>query len=54
MRLYAYATRYEIHDYELGDIPKLERDMSVYDKNNFLPGTFHYDPTAPVGSARTC
>lgn len=44
MRLYAYATRYEIHDYELGDIPKLERDMSVYDKNNFLPGTFHYDP----------
>lgn len=44
MRLYAYNTRYEIHDYELGTIPKLEHDMSIYDKNLYLPDTFHYDP----------
>lgn len=44
MRLYAYNTRYEIHDYELGSIPRLENDMSVWDKNLYLPRTMHYDP----------
>ena len=44
MRLYAYRSRYEIHDYELGDIPRLERDMSVWEKSAFNPKTGHYEP----------
>ena len=44
MKLYAYNTKYEIHDYNLGDIPRLENDMSVWDKNSYFPRTGHYDP----------
>lgn len=44
MKLYAYNTKYEIHDYDLGDIPRLENDMSVWDQNSYFPGTGHYDP----------
>lgn len=44
MKLYAYRSRYEIHEYELGDIPRLERDMSVWEPNIYQPKTGHYEP----------
>ena len=41
---YAYNTRYEIHNYELGDIPKLEKEFSLWDDvyHRAIP-KYHYD-----------
>lgn len=41
---YAYNTRFEIHNYELGDIPQLEKDLSLFDDIYFRPlPKYHYD-----------
>ena len=41
---YAFNTRYEIHNYELGDLPQLEKEMSTWDDINYksLP-KYYYD-----------
>ena len=46
---YAFNTRFEIHNYELGDIPRLERELSLYDDINHkvLP-KYHYDEDAKI------
>lgn len=41
---YAFNTRYELHHYDLGDIPKLENEFSIWDDlyHRKIP-KFHYD-----------
>lgn len=44
MNVYAFNTRYEIHDYDIGDIPSLEKELSLWDDiyHRRIP-KFHYD-----------
>lgn len=43
-KIYAYNTHYEIIDYELGDFPQLERDLSTWDDiTHRLEPKFYYD-----------
>lgn len=42
--VYAFNTRYEIHNYELGQVPQLERELSIWDDSThrLLP-KYYYD-----------
>lgn len=37
LEAYAYNSRFEIHNYDIGDLPQLEKEMSLWDDINFKP-----------------
>lgn len=44
LSVYAYNTRYEIHNYNLGDIPIIEKELSLWDDVYYRPiPKYHYD-----------
>ena len=48
-KIYAYGTHYEIMDYELGEFPKLEKDLSLWDDIRYevIP-KYYYDESTKI------